>query len=321
MQDKPNILVTGATGFVGARLVGHLLAANYPLRCLFRRAEPGLPKGVDAVRGDLLDPQSLSGTFTGIDTVYYLVHALDAGVSRFARRERIAARNFVAAAEQAGIRRVIYLSALGDDAALSEHLRSRQDVERILRSGRFETTVLRAAIVIGAGGASFEILRFLVKTQPVIPALDGLQTRCQPIAIDNVIGYLAGCLEVESTAGQSFDIGGPEVLSYRQMLERLARVAQDVNLYFPVPFFSPWLASRLIGFFSPVKSSVALALLKGLGSEVVCRDNRIRELIRQPLIGYDEAVARALRERKAQLKSAEKSKTAGRGPTFKGVSG
>jgi uncharacterized protein YbjT (DUF2867 family) len=156
--------------------------------------------------------------------------------------------------------------------------------------------VLRAAVIIGAGGSSFEMLRFLVRTQPVIPDLPGLRTSCQPIAVDNVIGYLAGCLNVEATAGETFDIGGPEILSYREMLEHLAQVAGHVNLYFPTPVFSAWLTSRLIGLLSPVKSEVALALLKGLNNEVVCRENRIRELIPEPLIPYNRAVALALEE-------------------------
>ena len=300
MRQKSKILVTGATGFIGTRLVKHLLEAGYPLRCLSRRQDPDLPEGVETVRADLRERSSLDKALEGIDTAYYLVHSLDAGESRFARRERIAARNFVEAADQARIKRVIYLSGLGNDEALSKHLRSRQEVERILQSGHFKTTVLRAAIVIGAGGASFEILRFLVKTQPVIPDLEGLQTRCQPIAIDNVIAYLAGCLEAEDTVDETFDIGGPEILSYREMLEGLARVDHDVNLYFPAPLFSPWLASRLIGLLSPVRSAVVLSLIKGLKNEVVCRDNRIRELIPQTLMSYDEAVALALRERKAR---------------------
>lgn len=297
MDTKPKILVTGATGFIGQRLVRQLLSENYPLRCLSRREKPGLPEGVETARGDLFNPDSLARALEGIDTALYLVHSLDAGEKKFARKDRMAVRNFVAAAEHAKVKRVIYLSGLGDEETLSEHLRSRHEVARILQTGYFQTTVLRAAIIIGAGGASFEILRFLVKTQPVIPDLPELETRCQPIAVDNVIGYLAGCLKEEATSGQSFDIGGPEVLSYKEMLERMAKVAGDVNLYCPTPLFSAWLTSRLIGLLSPVNAEVALALLKGLKNEVVCRDSRIRELIPQPLIPYEEAVAIAFRER------------------------
>lgn len=296
MSDKPKILVTGAGGFIGRRLVGKLLADGYPLRCLSRRKVAAPAAGVENVIADLLDPDSLRDALDGIDTAYYLVHSLDAGEKDFAARDRAAAENFVAAAERAKLRRVIYLSGLGAHEELSDHLRSRHEVGEILRRGNFATTVLRAAVIIGAGGSSFEILRFLVRTQPVIPDLPGLRTRCQPIAVDNLIGYLAGCLSAEATAGATFDIGGPEILSYREMLEHLAQVAGHVNLYFPTPVFSAWLTSRLIGLLSPVKSEVALALLKGLNNEVVCRENRIRELIPEPLIPYDRAVALALEE-------------------------
>lgn len=296
MSDKPKILVTGAGGFIGRRLVDRLLAEGYPLRCLSRRKVTASSAGVENVIADLLDPDSLGASLNGIDTAYYLVHSLDAGEKDFAAKDRAATENFVAAAERAKLRRVIYLSGLGAHEELSDHLRSRHEVGEILRRGHFATTVLRAAVIIGAGGSSFEMLRFLVRTQPVIPDLPGLRTPCQPIAVDNVIGYLAGCLNVEATAGETFDIGGPEILSYREMLEHLAQVAGHVNLYFPTPVFSAWLTSRLIGLLSPVKSEVALALLKGLNNEVVCRENRIRELIPEPLIPYDRAVALALEE-------------------------
>jgi uncharacterized protein YbjT (DUF2867 family) len=296
MADKPKILVTGASGFIGRRLVDRLLAEGYPLRCLSRRKVAAPAAGVENVIADLLDPDSLGYTLNGIDTAYYLVHSLDAGEKDFAAKDRAAAENFVAAADRAKLRRVIYLSGLGAHEELSDHLHSRHEVGEILRRGSFATTVLRAAVIIGAGGSSFEMLRFLVRTQPVIPDLPGLRTSCQPIAVDNVIGYLAGCLTVEATAGETFDIGGPEILSYREMLEHLAQVAGHVNLYFPTPVFSAWLTSRLIGLLSPVKSEVALALLKGLNNEVVCRENRIRELIPEPLIPYDRAVALALEE-------------------------
>ncbi len=296
MPMKPKILVTGATGFIGRRLVKKLLAEDYPVRCLSRQHQTALPEGVETAVADLLDPDTLTYTLNGIDTAYYLVHSLDAGEHDFAKKDRAAAQNFVAAAERAKVRRVIYLSGLGAHEAVSEHLRSRHEVGEILQQGNFATTVLRAAIIIGAGSSSFDILRFLVRTQPVIPDLSGLQTRCQPIAVDNVIHYLAGCLTVEATAGQTFDIGGPDILSYREMLEHLASVAGQVNLYFPTPVFSAWLTSKLIGLLSPVKSEVVLALLKGLDNEVVCREDRIQKLLPEPLIPYNEAVALALAE-------------------------
>lgn len=296
MPIKPKILVTGATGFIGQRLVKKLLSEDYPVRCLSRQHQTTPPQGVETAIADLLDPDSLTTTLNGIDTAYYLVHSLDAGEQSFAKKDRKAAENFTAAAERAKVRRVIYLSGLGAHQDVSEHLRSRHEVGEILQQGKFATTVLQAAIIIGAGSSSFEILRFLVRTQPVIPDLAGLQTHCQPIAVDNVIDYLSGCLNVEETAGQTFDIGGPDILSYREMLEHLAQVAGQTNLYFPTPVFSAWLTSKLVGLLSPVKSDVVLALLKGMNNEVVCQDNRIRDLLPLPLIPYDRAVALALNE-------------------------
>jgi len=298
-QTKSSVLIAGATGFIGHHLSRKLTESGYTLRGLSRRkSHPSA--GVEWVEADLLQPATLPEALHGIDTVYYLVHSLDAGVEHFADRDREAAGNFTDAADKAGVRRVIYLSGLGHaQAALSEHLRSRGEVAAILRQGSFATTVLRAAIIIGAGGASYELIRFLVKTQPVIPDLKGLETRCQPIALSNVIGYLAGCLREEKTTGDTFDIGGPQILSYRQMLEGFARAAGDVNLFLPVPFFSSRLTAWMLGLLSPVKAETALALLQGLDNEVICRENRIRDLIPQALIPYEQAVRMALAEVKS----------------------
>ncbi len=294
-ESQPIILIAGATGFIGRPLTRALAEKGHALRCLSRADQASLPPGVQRVKADLLDPPSLEPALEGVDTAYYLVHSLDAGVSRFAERDRTAAINFSKAAENAGVRRVIFLSGLGEPSEhLSAHLQSRHEVADILRQGAFATTVLRAAVILGAGGASFELIRFLVKTQPVIPDLKGLDTHCQPIALANALRYLTGCLDEEKTAGQSFDIGGPEVLTYRQMLEGFARVANDINLFLPVPFFSSRLTAWLLGVLSPVRADTALALLHGLGNEVICRENRIRGLIRQKLIPYEEAIRLAL---------------------------
>lgn len=301
MDRQAKILIAGASGFIGRRLVARL-SQQLPLRCLSRRDPPAGTANLEYCRADLCDPASLAAALRGSETVYYLVHSLDAGVGRLAEKDRRAAGNFVVAAEAAGVRRVIYLSGLGEgDGALSEHLQSRHEVAEILSAGRFQTTVLRAAIIIGAGGSSFEMLRFLVKTQPMLPDPPQLDTLCQPIAVENVINYLVGCLQQGKTAGKSFDIGGPEVLSYREMLKQMAVVAQTFNLYWPVPLFSSRLASRLIGLFSAVDADVAQALLNSLSQQVVCQENRIRELLPQQLLSYRQAVESAFAE-KAQGK-------------------
>jgi uncharacterized protein YbjT (DUF2867 family) len=170
-------------------------------------------------------------------------------------------------------------------------------VADILCSGTYQTTVLRAAIIIGAGGASFEILRFLVKTQLLLPEIEWLATRCQPIAVTNVVNYLVGCLDDERTAAQSFDIGGPEILTYREMLEIFAEVAHTKNLFLPIPGYTPRIAASLIGALSSINSNVALALLEGMANEVICTEGRIRQLIPQRLVPYADAVRKALKGR------------------------
>lgn len=291
------VLVTGASGFIGRRLVPALQRAGVPVRCLSRRRDALFPQGAETAVGDLLEPETLGGALAGVDTAYYLVHAMAAGRGGFARRDRQAAENFVAAAENAAVRRVIYLGGLGETAdRLSEHLASRREVGEILLRGRFQTTFLRAAIIIGAGGASFEIIRSLVERLPLMPAPLWVETRCQPIAVDDVVRYLVGALLEESTAGGSFDIGGPEVLTYRQMMSRLSRVAGRFNLFFPLPLFPARLAAYGAGLLTSVPEAVTVPLIEGLRNEVVCREQRIRELIPFRLTPIDRALRVALEE-------------------------
>lgn len=250
--------------------------------------------------GDLLKPETLQSVFDGIDTAYYLVHSLSAGPKRFSDLDRRAAENFVSAASRAGVRHVIYLSGLGEQAnSLSEHLASRGEVTRVLSDGSFDLTTLRAAIIIGAGGASFELLRFLVQTQPVLFESDLLQTRCQPIALQDVIRYLSVCLDEPRCRGKTFDIGGPEVLSYRDLLERMATNAKTANLYIPVPAISSRWVGRWIGLLSRLDGKVVESLLEGLGNEVVCGEHSIRDLAPFPLTPLDNAIRLALEEAKS----------------------
>lgn len=290
------VLLTGASGFIGQRLLKALLAEGVDLRCLVRR--PGsFPPGVDVAIGDLLEPATLPAALEGIDTAYYLVHSMAGGRAGFEERDRTAAVNFSKAATAAGVRRVIYLGGLGDDRGnLSEHLKSRLEVGEILRSASFATTFLRAAVIFGAGGASYEMIRSLVKRLPVMITPRWVSTKCQPLAVGDVISYLVGCLHEERTAGDTFDIGGPDVLSYREMLERFAAIEGRRLLIIPVPVLTPKLSSYWIGFVTPIKPSIAMPLIEGLVNEVVCRDNRIRELLPFRLTPYDEAVRIALAE-------------------------
>ncbi len=297
MDKNARVLVTGSTGFIGGRLVKALLAKEFTVRCLSRKPSPAVPFGVETAVGDLLSSEGLKEAFLDVDTAFYLVHSMGGSRSGFAARDRLAAKNFVAAGEAAGLRRAIYLGGLGETGdQLSEHLASRAEVAQILRSASFPVTVLRAAVIIGSGGASYEIIRALVKRLPVMIVPRWMNTRCQPIAVTDVIRYLVGSLEDQRTTGETFDIGAPEILTYRQMMEVFAQEAGEVNLYFPVPMLTPKLSSYWVGAVTPVKASVAKPLIEGLRNEVICRENRIRELIPFELTPYREAVRLALNE-------------------------
>jgi uncharacterized protein YbjT (DUF2867 family) len=296
-SKQSKILVTGATGFIGKRLVAALVAEGFRVRCLTRRLTAEIPPEAENLTGDLLDRSTLGNAFRGIDTAYYLVHAMSGTRSGFEERDRVAAENFVAYAEKFGVRRVIYLGGLGEEGDhLSEHLASRLAVAKILKSGAFQTTYLRAAVIIGAGGASFEMIRSLVQNLPIMITPRWVSTRCQPIAVSDVIAYLVGCLKDERTAGQTYDIGGPELLSYREMMERFAEIRNKHITIFPVPFLTPKLSSYWVGLITPVKPSISMPLIEGLGNEVICHDNEIRNILPIPLTTYDEAVKTALAE-------------------------
>jgi uncharacterized protein YbjT (DUF2867 family) len=295
------VLVAGASGFIGQRLVRALLAAQAEVRCLVRR-ECTLPPEVGVVKGDLLEPLTLPAALSGVDTVYYLVHSMAAGRSGFERRDRQAAENFTRAATEAGVRRVIYLGGLGETGPeLSGHLQSRLEVATILQCGGFATTFLRAAVIFGAGGASFEMIRSLVEHLPLMITPRWVSTRCQPIAVDDVINYLTGCLREERTSGGTFDIGGPDILTYREMMERFAAIEGRKLYIFPVPVLTPKLSSYWVGLITPIKASIAMPLIEGLASEVICRENRIRELIPLRLTPFEESVKIALREEKTMV--------------------
>ena len=294
-MKRKTVLVTGANGFIGRLLTHSLLAEDVQVRTLVRKTGVLSDIRIETVRGDLLEPATLSAAMAGVDTAYYLVHAMAGGRAGFERRDREAAENFVRAAERDGVRRVIYLGGLGETGDdLSEHLKSRLEVADILRSGKFATTFLRAAIIIGAGGASFEMVKALVERLPVMITPRWVTTLCQPIAVEDVISYLVGCLKDERTTGGTFDIGGPDVITYKEMMERFGRIRGKALYILPVPVLTPRLSSYWVGLITPVAPSVSMPLIEGLKNEVICREHAIRSLIPLQLTSYEAAVRRSL---------------------------
>jgi uncharacterized protein YbjT (DUF2867 family) len=296
------ILVAGATGYIGRRLVPGLLAAGYHVRALVRdpaRAAGQLPPDCALVPGDVLEPHTLAAALAGVEVAYYLVHLMGSGEFAFEERDRAAATSFATAARAAGVRRIIYLGGLGQgDGLLSSHLRSRQEVGALLARGGVPTTELRAAIIVGAGSASFQMMRDLVERLPVMVCPRWVTTRCQPIAIDDVIAYLIGCLDAPAAAGRVLEIGGPEVLSYQAMMRRLARILGLRRWIVRVPVLTPRLSSYWVHLVTSVPTDVARPLIEGLRSEVVVRDPAADTLLPVQRTPFATAVRRALAEQR-----------------------
>lgn len=292
---RVKVLVAGSSGFVGARLCPELVAAGHTVRAMTRNPDRYSGAG-DAVYGDIGEPDSLRDALAGCELAYYLVHSL--GQDDFERRDADAARAFGEAAAGAGTRRIVYLGGLGEDAdELSAHLRSRREVERLLGEGGVPVTVLRAGIIIGHGGISWEITRQLVERLPAMITPRWVDTRTQPIAVDDVVRYLIGCLDTSETAGEALDIGGPDVLTYADMMRAVAEVKGLRRIIVPVPLLSPSLSSRWLRLVTDVDTATGRDLVDSMSNEVVVRDDRIRRLIPFEPMPYREAVRRALAER------------------------
>ncbi len=314
------ILVTGATGYIGNRLVRRLLADGHPVRGMARdprRLAELASAGAEVVGGDAMRPESLAAALDGVSVAYYLIHAMADG-GDFVARDREAAAGFAAACADAGVRRIVYLAGLGAAGpGLSRHLASRQEVGAVLSQGPVPVTELRAAIIVGAGSASFEIIRDLTRRLPVMICPRWVRSRCEPIALDQVLDYLVGVLGEPRTVGEVLEIGGGEVLTYEAMLRQCA-AAMGRRLHIGVvPVLTPRLSSYWLNLVTSVPIGVARPLVEGLRNDVVTHDQRIREWIPVARTTFAEAVEHALREgRRGPLASrwTDAAGTPGRGP-------
>jgi uncharacterized protein YbjT (DUF2867 family) len=292
------VLVTGATGYIGGRLVPLLLEAGHEVRCLTRRpahlASVPWRHLVDVAAGDVLEPGSLADALAGCGAAYYLVHQM-AGGAGFDERDRTGAANFRNAADAAGLRRVVYLGGLAPDGeALSQHLRSRHEVGRALAAGATPVTEFRAAVIIGAGSLSFEMLRYLTEVLPVMTTPRWVRTRCQPIAVGDVLSLLIRALDDTEPVNRVLEIGGPDVLTYQDMMRAYADEVGLRRLIVPVPFLSPGLSSLWVGLVTPLPPSVARPLVESLRTEAVVRDDAARRLFPHAPLPYREALRLAL---------------------------
>lgn len=297
-------LVTGVTGYIGGALVRPLLDAGYRVRALTRSARkltdaPWRPE-IEVVEGDASKDADLDRALEGVDVAYYLLHSMDAQ-GDFERRDAELATDFAAAAERAGIARLVYLGGLHPDMPdekLSPHLRSRVEVGEIFLDSAVPAACLQAGIVLGAGSASFQMLSFLTERLPVMIAPTWLRNRIQPIAIDDAVYYLVHAADLPPEVNRTFDIGGPDVFTYTEMIQRYARITGlRERVIAPVPVLTPGLASHWIGLVTPIESGLARPLVGSLVHEVVCKEHDIAQYIPDPpdgLVAFDDAVEEAL---------------------------
>ncbi|GAB4546281.1 MAG: SDR family oxidoreductase [Phycisphaerales bacterium] len=306
MSPRGKVLLTGATGYIGGRLAPLLLKRGWSIVCLVRDARKldsaqwAWRDDVRIVEGDASDTATVREALDGCDAAYYLIHSMETGSDSFAERDRQLAQSFADAAEQSDLSRVVYLGGLGEERdeagrSLSEHLRSRREIEDVLRSSGVPTTVFRAAIILGSGSASYEILRYLVERLPVMVTPRWVYTESQPISVIDVLGYLTDCLDLPATAGETIEIGGPEVLTYRELMSEMRRaLGLPKRLVIPVPVLTPKLSSLWIGLVTPVSPAIARPLAEGLRNRVVVQSDSAQRLMPRETISPAVAIDRAL---------------------------
>jgi uncharacterized protein YbjT (DUF2867 family) len=293
------ILLTGSTGYIGKRLLQQLLEQGHSVTCLVRSlerlmtAEQSL-EGVNGIEVDLLNPVPTSLHSMDLDVAFFLIHSMSTSIGEFMKEEALSAGNFADFIRQTNCKQIIYLSGISNSEKLSRHLQSRKNVEDILRNSGKYLTVIRAGIIVGSGSASFEIIRDLMEKMPLIIAPTWVKTLCQPVAVGNVIKYLSGCMLHPDTYDQTFDIGGAEILSYKQMLLQYAEVRGLKRRIYVVPFISPRISSYWLYFVTSTSYYLAVNLVNSMKVEVVCKDTRLKDILHITPLTYKEACTRAL---------------------------
>lgn len=320
-KQNLRILVTGATGFIGSRIVKRLLAnGHYKVRCMTRNPENiyelfnSTGDIVEVVKADASNYLELVEALKEVDVAFYLIHSMEGSTKKwqeFSKRDRIAAENFAKAASQTNTKRIIYLSGLIDikHKDLSEHMQSRKEVGDILRTSKAEVTIFRAAVILGQGGGSFQMLQYLVERLPVMVCPKWVLTKSQPISVDDVVTYLIKSIELEDTANKDFDIGGPEILSYVDMMKRYSAILKKPLKIVIIPFLTPRLSSYWVDLITPVKASLARPLIDSLKHEAVVHDNEIQKLIPIKLMNFEESIKTAMKEQVRKAKIIKKQKT------------
>ncbi len=298
LSSAGKILVTGASGYIGGRLVPELLAREYDVRAMVR-GNPEVYKGLwpetEVVEADALNLDQLETALEGINTIYYLIHSLQLGPKEFEIADIKAARNFRIVAEKKKIKRIIYLGGLGDKrGSLSSHLRNRNEVADELIKSNIPVTILRAAIIIGSGSASYEIILHLIKRLPVIITPRWTKNRCQPIAIRDVIKYLVGVLEISETSGKYFDIGGNEILTYEKMLKTLANILNKKTIFISSPYSMVTPYAYIVSLVTPVPNAITQCLMEGLENDVICQNDSIKKYISFGPLSYNESIVKAM---------------------------